>query len=219
MAGSATVLVDQSVLSRADRLYYRLESVLGLAGGVVILALVLLATANILGRWFFDLPVNGYIDWVEQAMAFMAFMGLSFTQRDGGHIRMDILIGQLKGRALWLVELVSCLVMLALTLLLMWGAYKHFGRAFDNGDTSFDIGLPTWPAKLVVPVAFAVLSLRLLLQIWGYTRALISGDPNPVAVPLVEDAATVAAREAASVHVSDEELLGDEAATKKGGKS
>lgn len=199
MAGSATVLSDQSALSRIDRLFYRLESVLGLAGGVVILLLVLLATANILGRWFFDLPVQGYIDWVEQAMAFMAFMGLSFTQRDGGHIRMDILVGQLKGRYLWFVELLTCLIMLGLTILLAWGSYKHFWRAFENGDTSFDIGLPTWPAKLVVPVAFAILALRLVMQIWGYGRALISGESNPVAVPLVEDAATVAAREAASV--------------------
>jgi TRAP-type C4-dicarboxylate transport system permease small subunit len=199
MSASATVLVDQSVLSRADQLYYRLESLLSLLGGCVILMLVFMAVANILGRWFFDLPVSGYIDWVEQGMAFMAFLGLSYTQRDGGHIRMDILIGQLKGRWLWAVELFTVLVMLVLSVLLMYGSYKHFNRAFVNGDTSFDIGLVTWPSKLVVPIALGLLCLRLILQAWGYSRALISGSPNPVAVPLVESAAVVAAREAATV--------------------
>lgn len=199
MAANATVLVDETTLSWADRLYYRLESLMTLLGGIVIMLLMFLAVFNILGRWVFNLPVSGYIDWVEQAMAFMAFLGLSYTQRDGGHIRMDILIGQLKGRALWAMEILSASVMLVLSVLLTWGSYLHFERAFELGDTSLDIGLPTWPAKLVVPVAMGVLCLRLMLQIWGYSRALISGTETPVAVPLIEDAATAAAREAASV--------------------
>jgi len=44
--------------------------------------------------------------------------------------------------------------------------------------------LPIWPSKLVVPIAFAVLVLRLVLQAWGYARALVLNLENPVAVPL-----------------------------------
>ena len=101
MAGSSTVLTDDSRLSRIDRLYYRLEKLLTLLGGIVIMLLVLLATVNVLGRWIFSLPISGYIDWVEQAMAFMAFLGIAYTQRQGGHIRMDILVSHLHGRRLW----------------------------------------------------------------------------------------------------------------------
>lgn len=204
MSANATVMTDQSLLSRLDRLFYRLESLLSLLGGCVIMGLVALAVTNVLGRWIFNWPVNGYIDWVEQSMAFMAFMGLSFTQRDGGHIRMDMLIAKLHGRALWAVELLSTVVMFVLTLLLCWGSWIHFKRALDLGDSSIDIGLPTWPAKLVVPVAMAILAIRLLLQIWGYGRALYRGDTHPVAVPLIEDAAAHAAREAAAMEQDEE---------------
>lgn len=199
MSAKATILTDDSLLSRIDQMFFRLESALTLVGGIIILALVFLAVTNVLGRWIFSLPVDGYIDWVEQSMAFMAFLGLSFTQRQGGHIRMDILIGQLRGRYLWFVEALSTLVMLILSLLLTYGTYLHFLRAWTIGDTSLDINLPTWPAKLVVPIAMSVLSLRLIAQLWGYVRAFVRNDEEPVAVPLVEDAATVAAREAESV--------------------
>ena len=202
MAASATVLQDNSSLSRLDRLYFKLEEILTLAGGIVILLLVFLAVTNVLGRWMFDLPINGYIDWVEQAMAFMAFLGIAYTQRLGGHIRMDIVVGMLKGRALWVVELISTVIMFLLSLVLVYGSFLHFERAYKIGDSSLDIDLPTWPAKLVVPVALTVLSLRLLLQIWAYLRAIKSGSDEPVAVPLIEDAATVAAREAATVESS-----------------
>ena len=204
MAGSSTVLTDDSRLSRADRLYHRLEKWLALLGGIVIMLLVLLATLNVLGRWLFSLPISGYVDWVEQAMAFMAFLGLAYTQRLGGHIRMDILVSHLHGRRLWFTELLSTVLMLLVTLVLIYGSWLHFLRAWQIGDSSLDINLPTWPAKLVVPVALAVLALRLLLQCWGYLRAMREGGDRPVAVPLIEDAAAVAAAEAESVMGHDD---------------
>jgi TRAP-type C4-dicarboxylate transport system permease small subunit len=199
MASSATVLADTSNLSRIDRLYFKLEELLTLAGGIVILLLVFLAVTNVLGRWIFNMPISGYIDWVEQSMAFMAFLGIAYTQRLGGHIRMDIVVGMLKGRALWTVELISTTVMFFLSLILTYGSFLHFKRAYVIGDSSIDIDLPTWPAKLVVPVALSILSLRLLLQMWAYVRAIKNGGDEPIAVPLIEDDATVAAREAATV--------------------
>ncbi len=203
MAGSHAVLQDDSLLSRLDRWYFKLESALTLLGGIVIFLLVLLATTNVLGRWVFSWPVSGYIDWVEQAMAFFAFLGIAYTQREGGHIRMDMLVGHLHGRALWFTELVSTLLMLAITLILVAGSFLHFQRAYQIGDSSIDINLPVWPAKLVVPVALSILALRLMLQIWGYARGIREGGDRPVAVPLIEDAAAMAAAEA-------EALLGDE---------
>lgn len=199
MSASSTVLEDGSTLSRLDRAYFRLETVLTLAGGVVIFLLVFLASTNVLGRWLFNLPVSGYVDWVEQAMAFFSFLGIAYTQRMGGHIRMDMLVGNLKGRLLWFSELVSVILMFLVTLVLIYGSYLHFLRAYQIGDSSLDIDLPTWPAKLVVPVALSILALRLLLQIWGYMRAIKLGGDHPVAVPLIESAADVAAKEAESV--------------------
>lgn len=205
MSAAASVLADNSTLSRLDRLFFRLESLLTLAGGFAIFLLVLLATVNILGRWIFSSPISGYVDWVEQAMAFIAFLGIAYTQRMGGHIRMDILVGKFRGRYLWFTELVTTLLMLAVTSVLIYGSYMHFWRAYTIGDSSLDINLPTWPAKMVVPIALTILAMRLLLQLWGYMRALKQGGDKPVAVPLVESAADVAAREASAVSGHDEE--------------
>ncbi|MTI09911.1 TRAP transporter small permease subunit [Curvivirga aplysinae] len=199
MAGTSMVHEDSSTLSKLDRTLFNIESKLALAGGLVILALMLLAVAQIIGRKLFNLPVPGFIDWVEQAMAVFAFLGVAYCHRLGGHIRMDILVGRLKGRALWVAELVSTLVMLFLTMALTYGSWLHFMRAFTNGDSSIDIALPLWPAKFMVPLALSILSLRLVIHTWGYIRAVISGEDEPIAVPLIEDAATQAAHEAESV--------------------
>jgi len=202
MSGHVPVREDGSLLSRLDRQLLRLERFLGLLSGLAVFSLMVLAVISVGGRNLMNAPLPGYVDWIEQVMPLIAFMGISYVQRDGGHIRMDILIGQLRGRALWAAELVSVLLMLVLMAALVWGSWAHFQRSFDFGvplwsrDSSIDIGLPIWPAKLLAPVAFSVLCLRLLLQALGYGRALLLGLHNPAAVPLIQDTASQAAAEA-----------------------
>ena len=210
MAGAASVLSDDSVLSRLDRALYRIERQLALLSGLAVFSLMVLAVFSVGGRNFFNQPLPGYVDWIEQIMPLIAFMGVAYTQRDGGHIRMDIFVGLFQGRVLWLIELITTLAVLLLMLLLVWGSWAHFERSFDwaapmwSRDSSIDIALPIWPAKLLAPVAFAVLSLRLMLQVWGFGRAFVTGAERPVAVPLIEDVATQAAREAAQLSGRDD---------------
>ncbi|MCF7748380.1 TRAP transporter small permease subunit [Sulfitobacter sp. M39] len=202
MAGSSAVLEDGSLLSRIDKKLLRLETVFALVSGIAVFMLMVLAVWSVGGRKFFGTPLAGYVDWIEFAMPLIAIMGISYTQRNGGHVRMDILIGQLKGRALWAAETFSVVLIFILMLALIWGSWAHFQRSFDfaapmwSRDSSIDIGLPIWPAKLIVPMAFTVLALRLLLQIWGYGRAFVLGLENPVAVPLLQSAAEQAMAEA-----------------------
>ncbi len=210
MAGKSSVLEDDSLLSRLDQHLFKLESWLILLGGLAVFLLMLLAVVSVGGRNFFGQPIPGYVDWIEQAMPLLAFLGVAYTQRTGGHIRMDMLVSKLEGRALWAVELFSTVLTLLLVLVLVYGSYFHFDRSFDfsaplwSRDSSMDIAIPLWPAKLIIPVSLSILSLRLLLQTWGYLRALKQGITQPVGVPLIEDVATQAANEASTVSAGND---------------
>ena len=190
MAGQVAVIEDGSWLSKLDKLLLKLERLCALISGVAILSLMFLAVYSVTGRKFFNAPLAGYVDYIEVAMPIIAIMGVSYVQRDGTHIRMDIFVSLLKGRALWLFELLSIILIFILIMALTWGAWLHFDRSFDcarplcSRDSSIDIGLPIWPSKLVVPFAFSVLSLRLFLQAIGYSKAFIFGSKRPSAVPL-----------------------------------
>ncbi|WP_371168516.1 TRAP transporter small permease subunit [Aliiroseovarius sp. 2305UL8-7] len=205
MAGSSLVLSDDSKLSLFDQRLYKIETLLALVSGLAVFSLMVLAVVSVGGRNFFQQPLPGYVDWIEQAMPLIAFMGIAYAQRDGGHIRMDMLVGALKGRPLYLVEFITTFAILTLMILMVWGSWAHFARSFDfaaplwSRDSSMDIALPLWPAKLLAPIAFGVLCLRLLLQLYAYARAFVRGEAHPIAVPLVADAATQAAMEAEHV--------------------
>lgn len=202
MATASAVLTDDSQLSRWDQKLYKIERVLGLISGLAVFSLMLLAVVSVSGRNLLNQPVRGYVDIIEQLMPLIAFMGISYAQRDGGHIRMDILVGRLKGRILWLIEFITVVGMLILMILIVWGSWGHFVRSFDmampmwSADSSMDINIPLWPAKLLAPLAFALLCVRLALQAVIYAKAFATNQDMPAGVPMIEDAATQAAKEA-----------------------
>jgi TRAP-type C4-dicarboxylate transport system permease small subunit len=200
MATGSLVLSDDSTLSRIDRSFLKLEKIFALISGIAVFSLMVLAVVSVTGRNGFNRPLPGYVDYIEQVMPLIAFMGASYVMREGAHIRMDIVVGQLRGRLLYSVELITTLAVLALMILLVWGTWSHFQRSFDfaaplwSRDSSMDIALPIWPAKLLVPVAFSVLCVRLCLQALAFGRAIFTG--KAVAVPTVIDAAKQASLEA-----------------------
>jgi len=154
-----------------------------------------LGIAQVLGRQLFNVPISGYIDFVELSMATFAFLGVAYCQRHGGHVRMEMVLKVTRGRARWALEVFGTLVALCIIAVLIWYGYGHFLRAWTLGDSTIDAELPVWPSKLVVPVAFALLWLRLLVQLAGYARLLLQPDAEPAAVPEILSVEQLAKRE------------------------
>ncbi len=173
-------------LDWADRQLGHIENTLNIAAGLMIFALMFLGVAQIVLRAVFRDPIYGYIDIVEVSMVGFALMSISYVQRIGGHVRMELLIGKLKGRAHWLAEFVGALVTAGIVAVLIPGSYSHFLRAYNFGDSTIDIELLTWPSKLVVPVALSILLGRIILQVLGYLRLAIDPDRTPIAVPVLK---------------------------------
>ena len=179
-------------LHRADRLLGVVENALNLFAGGLIFALMLLGVAQIAMRTIFEAPIFGYIDIVEVSMVGFAVLSIAFVQRVGGHVRMELVVARLRGRWLWAAEAVGTALAAFIVGVLIPYSWRHFGRAFEFGDSTIDIELATWPAKLVVPVALGVLLVRLLVQLAGYLRLVVGPDLEPVAVPTITDVAAQA---------------------------
>ncbi len=182
-------------LLRVDRGVFQLEKLFNMTAGMVIMALMLLAVAQVVGRKFFNYPVMGYVDWVESAMAVFAFLGIAYCQRLGGHVRMELLIGRFVGRPRWVLETIGTLIAIFIITVLIWYAYQHFLRAWLIGDSSMDIELPIWPGKIIVVIAFVSLIARLVIQLVGFLRLVAYPDAVPIAIPMIATVDEVAQHE------------------------
>lgn len=180
------------VLLAIDRILSRIENLFNDIGGVFIFALMWLTMAEVLGRRLLNSPVPGAIDYIEVGMATFAFMGAAYCQRQGGHVRMDLLVTSLRGRVLWGVEALAIFLAIIYVAIIVWASSQDAWRSFDLGDETLDAHVAIWPSKLVVPVALALLELRLLVNLWGYLRLVVLPTAEPRAVPRVMHAEDVA---------------------------
>lgn len=195
MGTAAEAGAPTSLVGRLDLIYSKLENLLNLAAAVAIFALMVIGVIQIIGRTLFNLGIYGYVDWIEQFAVLYAILGIAYCQRYGSHIRMEIVLTLLKGRMLWALEAFGVIVGLVIVGILIDTSWDHFMRALTRGDSSMDIRLPVWPAKLIVPIALATLWLRLLLQLCGYLRMFADPSRKPEAVPVVETPEEVAQHE------------------------
>ena len=176
-------------LSAIDRFFGRIEDAVTLVAAAFIFMLMLFVVGEVIGRYVFNRPIPGAIDWIEVYMATFAFLPAAYAQRLGVHVRMELVVAKMRGRLLWGVECFAVCIGVVYCLIIIDKSWEHFLRSIIEGDSTIDVQLQTWPGKLVVPVALVLLCIRLIIQVWGYGRLALDPDKAPQAVPVIMDAA------------------------------
>ncbi|GIT53442.1 MAG: hypothetical protein Ct9H300mP16_06020 [Pseudomonadota bacterium] len=131
MTGEKPARPERVWFEPPSRCYAHLENLLNAVSAVSIVALMLFAVVQVVGRKVFNAPVFGYIDWVEQIMVLFAFIGVAYCQREGVTCAWMIFAGFRRG-LLWLVEVVGGVVGLFIIGILIFTSFDHFMGALSR---------------------------------------------------------------------------------------
>lgn len=147
----------------------RLAEVVAVLGGLLALAVALLATASVMMRWLLSSPIDGDFEYVKMATAVAVFAYLPYTQARRGNIMVDTFTNWLPRRVRDLVDAFWDLVFAALMAYLAYCLFHGTLGLWRSGETTMQLQLVLWPSvalcallgTLVVVAALAT-SLRLL---------------------------------------------------------
>lgn len=137
----------------------RVTTVAGRGVAWLILVACVVATGNALARKLLGLGSNAWLEtqWLLFSAAFL--LAAPWTLRSNEHIRIDILSGRLsaRGRA-WIDVFGHLLFLLPMAAVILWTSvpFALQSLAQSEGSSNFG-GLPQWPLKFLVPMAFALL--------------------------------------------------------------
>ena len=173
-----------ALLDRLDRALQVVEFVTAVLGGGVIFCLMWVGVAEIVLRKGFNAPLYGQLDLIEQSMATYTLLTISYCYRKAGHIRVEILVGQFKGRRKWIAELIASFAALGLIVVILPGVLHFFDNAYYIGDSTINTQWPTWPSKFIPVIGFSVLAARIVLELWAYARLVADPLAEPIAVPV-----------------------------------
>ncbi len=118
----------------------------GIAGGFALAAIGGIIALQVIGRQF-GLSLDGADDLTAFAVAGSALLPLAYAFRHGAHIRVDLIIGHVKGGVRFVMEALALSLTVALCAFL---AYAVGDLAFDSWQFE-DVAQGTVPWLLWVP--------------------------------------------------------------------
>ena len=84
----------------------KIEDFLVLFVGISIFIVMILTSIQIISR-VVGYPWPAFLELSELAISIFAFLGVAFAQRMDAHIRMELLVANLKGRIKWTIEFIA----------------------------------------------------------------------------------------------------------------
>lgn len=135
---------------------------------IMILIGVYNATVRYLGGFIgANLSSNAYLELQWYLFGAIFMLGAAYTLQKDGHVRVDVLHSRLSSRAKAWVDLIGILVfMIPFCALVFWLSLPWVLNSWHLLETSSDPGgLPRYPIKSVVPVAFILLLIQGLSQL------------------------------------------------------
>ncbi|MDZ4842080.1 MAG: TRAP transporter small permease subunit [Hyphomicrobium aestuarii] len=162
----------------------RLTAAIGRYAAWGVLAACVVAAANAIARKLFGLGSNAWLEtqWLLFSAVFL--LAAPWTLAVNEHIRIDILTGRLsERRRAWLDLAGHVLFLMPVAAVVVWTSlpFALTSLAQNEGSSNFG-GLPQWPLKLLIPIAFGLLLLQAMSQIIK-TVAVLAGtvraSPGP----------------------------------------
>lgn len=117
------------------------------------------------------------LEWHWFSMIFL--LGLSYTLRENGHVRVDVFYDQFSRKTQAVINIAGALLFtLPFCLLMAYYTWGFFENSFIDEDNRGDPGsLPRlWPVKLTLPVAFVLVIISAVIVI--LEESLTLSDKN-----------------------------------------
>ena len=169
------------LLLAACRLIDTINLAIGKAATWLVLVAVVVSSANAVIRYVFDRSSNAWLElqWYLFAAVFLLCAGYTLLRNE--HIRIDILSSRLspRGKA-WLDVLGGLFFLLPVCVLIMVLSWPGFMNSFESGEVSSDAGgLLRWPARLLIPLGFFLLSMQGVSEVLKRIAFLAGAGPDP----------------------------------------
>ena len=136
-------------------------------------------------RYMFNRSSNAWLElqWYLFAAVFLLCAGYTLLHNE--HIRIDVLSSRLSARTrLWIDILGTVLFLLPVSVFIVWLSWPVFMNAWISDEMSSNAGgLVRWPARLLVPAGFLLLSLQGVSELIKRVAALMGLIPDPTTRP------------------------------------
>lgn len=154
------------------------------------LIVVLVSAGNAVSRKVLNMSSNAWLElqWYLFGAIFLLAAGYTYLRNE--HVRVDVLAARFPARVQAGIEILGILFFLfPAAALVLWLSIPYFYESWRLQELSSNTGgLIRWPAKLLIPVGFALLILSGVSRLIKCLAFLAGKGPNPMVAAQIKSA-------------------------------
>lgn len=160
---------------------------LAYGGMFVMLPLMLMTSADVIGRAAFNKPLPGTVELSSLSLVLFILSGLAYTHQLKGHVRVTMLLDRLPRRVALSMEALTTVMALFILAALAWQGWE---LAWEQNTVTDMLRIPQRPLRIMVAVAGAAFFLEMLLDLLATLGELFGGKnaAGPQATPAANSA-------------------------------
>ena len=161
-------------------------------------AMTLITFAQVIARYVFNYSFVWALELATFLFGGLIFIGISYGVRVGAHIGVDALVKILPDRTARIVGVLAALLCLIYAVIVFYGSWIYVDKMYEIGILAQDMPIPQWVPRMVMPVGFALLFIRLLgvlIDMLRGRRSRLLGDEVEDALKYSSDDTSVISQE------------------------
>lgn len=127
--------------------------------GMTLIAMMLLTTMDVIGRYVFHHPISGTADLIEVMMVVIVFLALSDVASSGGHISVEILTLHLSQKKNLLLKTVMLTLSVLVSGVLAWQLGANAIYTFSHPEGTTVLYIPKAPFLVISSLGCGAVTL------------------------------------------------------------
>jgi TRAP-type mannitol/chloroaromatic compound transport system permease small subunit len=148
----------------------------------LVLVVVLISAANATVRKAFNYSSNSYLEIQWYLFSVIFLFGAGYTLLHNDHVRIDIIQGRVSPRAQnWIDVFGIVFFLMPMSIIILWLSWPLFLDSLHRHEVSTNAGgLIIWPARLMIPIGFALLIVQAVSELIKRIAYLRGRIPDPL---------------------------------------
>jgi TRAP-type mannitol/chloroaromatic compound transport system permease small subunit len=140
----------------------RVTRFMGTIGMIFVIPLMLITTADVLGRGIFNKPIAGTFELSEYMLGIIILLGAAYTQQVKGHVAVDFLTIRFSTKTQLLCQAITLTLSLLIVTIVVWQGFK---LGIEETGVTDQLRIPRAPFKMLVGIGGVFLWLQVFFDI------------------------------------------------------
>jgi TRAP-type C4-dicarboxylate transport system permease small subunit len=151
-------------LNEIEKIVGRIEKIFIGIGGVMFMGLMFLGAGDVAGRYLFNKPLLGAMEASEVLMAGIILLAWAYTQRTGGHVKVELIVSRYSPRIQALTGFVTLFLSLLLFICIFRQSLEIAIQFWKEQRVFQTLPGPSAPYHFFVPIGAFFLCLEFIIQ-------------------------------------------------------